>query len=194
MCPKEGGLTKILRCINHQKRRKNVKKCGLSGSAGQTWEKQVGQRRRGQKIWLLCLSPSDWINTTLSQQSLLIIIFQCMNLNITISVSFTLQDWSHWSHLKAFSTLLWTCGWFPGIKMISKPFSQQNAPKRSKLQTQRVRRTWRPLSSLISTPLGTNCPPTLTVIALKVFQLFSTLVILLERFNCLASLLWTNEL
>ena len=52
---------------------------GEAGWAKETWSKDLDL--------LLCLSPSDWIKTTLSQQSLillLIIIFHCINHNVYI--------------------------------------------------------------------------------------------------------------
>ena len=61
----------ILHCINHQKRGRGPRmwKNVDYWRVAQTW--QVGQRRLGSKDLdlILCTSPFDWINTTLSPSS-----------------------------------------------------------------------------------------------------------------------------
>ena len=140
----------ILHCINHQKRGrgprmwKNVdywEGCpNMAGWSKETWVKRFG------------LDPLH-VALRLDQHNfipilLLIIIF------IFVVHLFTSRYLSHWSHLKAFSPLLWSLDMWPiPSNNDLKSLLTAKCPEPVQITDARVRRTWRPLSSLISTPL-----------------------------------------
>ena len=105
---------------------------------------------------------------------------------------FFLAGWS--SDLKAF----WPCcavhlrkfRWFPAIKMISKPFSHQTVQI-----TDAAGKTH--LAAIFVIDLNSsgnyNCPPNITVIALKVLQPFSTSIIFPRPYHDEMLLIWVER-
>ena len=129
---------------------KNVKKCGLLGGCPNMagWSKETWVKRFG-------LDPLH-VALRLDQHNfipilLLIIIF------IFVVHLFTSRYLSHWSHLKAFSPLLWSLDMWPiPSNNDLKSLLTAKCPEPVQITDARVRRTWRPLSSLISTPLKSS--------------------------------------
>ena len=123
-----------------------MKKCGLLGfrpnpnMAG--WSKETWVKRFGLDVLHRVALPFD-------QHNFIPILILIIIISIFVVRLFTSCYLSHyWSHLTLALDM-----WVIPRNNDLKSLLTAKCPNRSKLQTQRVRRTWRPLSSLISTPL-----------------------------------------